>query len=189
MRTAGQSAVSVGADTRTAGSGQNLNDTDVFAGKIKLLFTPTDNYEAYLLYDYLDDNSGTVPGVNESEGGMLLPLLGFPSVQAAGWDDILSTGVTDQCPEGNSDGLCVKDGMHVDVRGLMLQQTLTFDDYTIKLMTGTRKQEEVLANTYTGEAFTSLFDASRNTTKESTQVELRLTSSFDGPFNFVVGGN
>ena len=97
--------------------------------------------------------------------------------------------MTDQCLEGNSDGLCVKDGMHVDVRGIQLQQTLNLGDYSIKLITGTREQEEVLANTYTGEAFTSLFDASRNTTKESTQVELRVSSSYDGPFNFVAGAN
>ena len=91
-----------GIGTRTVGSGENLNNTDVLTGKIKVLFQPTDNYEAYFTYDYLDDDSGTVPGVNESEPTMLLPLLGFPSVQQANQHDVFSTGVTNQCVEGNS---------------------------------------------------------------------------------------
>ena len=49
------------------GGGENLNNTDVFAAKAKILWTPTDNYEAYFIYSHLDDNSGSPPGVNESE--------------------------------------------------------------------------------------------------------------------------
>jgi iron complex outermembrane recepter protein len=176
-------------DTRTRGSGENLNDTDVFAGKIKLLWQPTDSYEAYFIFDYLDDNSGTVPGVNESEPTMLLPLLGFPSIQQAGLNDPLSTGVTNQCIGGNPDGLCLVAGQRVDVRGYQLHQRLDVGDYTVRLILGHREQEEILPNTYTGEAFRSLFDASRNTTKEATHYELRATSNLDGPFNFVVGAS
>ncbi|MEZ5596823.1 MAG: hypothetical protein R3E84_10585 [Pseudomonadales bacterium] len=40
----------------------------------------------------------------------------------------------------------------------------------------------------TGEAFVSLFDATRNLEREQFQQELRLQSEFDGPFNFIVGG-
>ena len=174
-------------DTNTRGSGENLNDTDIFAGKIKLLWQPTDNYEAYFMFDYLDDNSGTVPGINESEPGMLLPLLGFPSIQQAGHGDIFSTGVTNQCVGGNADGLCLVAGQRVDVRGYQLHQRLEAGDFTVRLLLGHREQEEILPNTYTGEAFRSLFDAARNTTKEATQYELRANSNFDGPFNFVVG--
>ena len=176
-------------NTRTVGSGENLNNTDVFAGKIKVLFQPTENYEAYFLFDFLDDNSGTPPGVNESEPSMLLPLLGFPSIQAANHKNVFSTGVTNQCPEGNSDGLCVSAGHRVNVEGYMLQQTLTLDKVTLKAITGWRNQEEILASTYTGEAFLSLFDATRNTIKKNTQIELRGNTTFDGPFNFVAGAS
>jgi len=174
-------------DTRNTGSGENLNDTDVFAGKIKLLWQPRENYEAYFMFDYLKDRSGTVPGINESEPGMLLPLLGFPSIQQAGHGDVLDTGVTNQCVEGNPRGLCLTAGMQVDVKSYQLHQTLEVADYSIKLLLGHREQDEVLPNSYTGEAFRSLFDAARNTTKDSTQAELRITSGFDGPFNFVAG--
>jgi len=176
-----------GLGTRTVGSGEHLNNTDVFAGKIKVLWQPVENYEAYFLFDYLDDNSGSPPGVNESEPGMALPGLGFPSIQESGHDNPLTTGITNQCFEGNSKGLCVKAGHRTNVEGYLLHQTLTLDKVTLKAITGWRKQEEILASTYTGEAYASLFDASRNTTKENTQIELRGNTTFDGPFNLVGG--
>jgi iron complex outermembrane receptor protein len=178
-----------GLGRRTVGSGEKLNDTDVFATKLKVLWQPNEMYEAYFLFDWLDDNSGSPPGVNESEPGMLLPLLGFDSIQATGHDDVLSTGVTNQCFEGNKDGFCVADGHKVDVEGYMLHQTLTLDSVTLKLIAGWRNQEEILASTYTGEAYASLFDASRNTTKRNTQVELRAATDLDGPVNFVAGAS
>jgi iron complex outermembrane receptor protein len=171
---------------RAVGSGDKLNNTDVLAGKIKLLFQPTDHYEAYFMYDYLNDDSGSPPGVNESEPTMLLPLLGFPSIQQAGHDNVYSTGETDQCFEG-SRAFCLKDGHRVDVQGYQLHQTLTFDKLTLKAITGWREQKEILPSTYTGEAYASLFDASRNTVKKNTQIELRGTTTFDGPVNLVGG--
>ena len=185
----GPGAVPPGVSTQTTGSGENLNNTDVFAGKLKLLWQPTDNYEAYFMFDYLDDNSGSPPGVNESEPTMLLPLLGFPSVQQAGHEDILSTGVTNQCQEGNPDGLCVSAGHRVDVRSFMVHQTLDLEQYSFKMILGRREMKERLASTYTGEAFNSLFDATRNTTRDQNQFELRASSSLDGPFNFVAGAS
>ncbi len=185
----GPAPVPPGISTRTVGSGEHLNGTDVFAGKVKLLWQPSERYEAYFMYDYLDDTSGSPPGVNESESSMLLPLLGFPGVQDAGLKDILSTGVTNQCVEGNPDGLCITAGHRVSVKSYQLHQTLDIGDYTAKLILGTRKMEEILPNTYTGEAFTSLFDASRNTTRDQDQYELRVTSNYTGPFNFVAGAS
>ncbi len=185
----GPAPVPDGISTRTVGSGENLNDTDVFAGKVKLLWQPNDRYEAYFLFDYLNDDSGTVPGVNESESDMLLPLLGFPSIQDAGNDNEFSTGVTNQCVEGNPDGLCLTAGSRVNVESYMLHQALELEDYSIKLILATREMTERLPDTYTGEAFTSLFDAARNTTRDQDQYELRVNSNYDGPFNFVAGAS
>ncbi len=174
-------------DGPNRGGGENLNNTDVFAGKLKLLWTPTDNYEAYFIYSHLNDDSGSPPGVNESEPAMLLPLLGFPSIQQAGQSDPLSTGVTNQCV--GSEAFCIPQGHRVDVEQIQLHQTLTTDQLTWKLIYGKRDMEEILPSTYTGEAFLSLFDASRNTTKDQQQLELRVSSEFDGPFNFVAGAS
>ncbi len=172
---------------RTVGSGEKINNTDVLAGKIKLLWQPIESYEAYFMFDYLNDDSGSPPGVNESEPTMLLPLIGFPSIHQAGQKNVYSTGITNQCFEGNPDGLCLTAGHRVDVEGYLLHQTLTLDKVTLKAITGWRNQEEILPSTYTGEAYASLFDASRNTTKRNTQVELRASTTFDGPFNMVGG--
>ena len=183
----GPAPVLPGISTQTRGSGENLNNTDVFAGKVKLLWQPMDNYEAYLMFDYLDDDSGSPPGVNESEPDMLLPLLGFPSIQAAGLDGPYSTGVTNQCVGGNPNATCITAGHRVNVKGVALHQTLDFSDYTAKVILAHRNQRERLPSTYTGEAFTSLFDATRNTTRIADQYELRLSSNYDGPFNFLGG--
>lgn len=176
-------------DTRTVGGGENINGTDIFSGRFKLLFTPTDNYEAYFTFDILRDRSDNIPGINETPGGegFLLELLGFPGIQQAGHTDVFRTGVTNQCIEGNSQGLCLSAGQRVSVESYNLQQKLNLDTISFHLITAYRKQREILPNTYTGEAFTSLFDASRNTVKENAQFELRASTSFDGPFNFVSG--
>ncbi|MCC5888632.1 MAG: TonB-dependent receptor [Gammaproteobacteria bacterium] len=176
-------------DTQARGSGERLNGTDIFAGTVKLLWQPSDNYEAFFKYEMLRDSSGTVPGVHETPAGegFLLPLLGFPGIQEAGHSDVYSTGVTNQCVAGNRDGLCLTSGQRIEVNGFHLHQRLDLDQFTVRLLTGYREQKEVLPNTYVGEAFTSLFDSNRNTVKDSLQVEMRLNSNFDGPFNFVGG--
>jgi iron complex outermembrane receptor protein len=78
-------------------------------------------------------------------------------------------------------------GHQVEADGYYLTMTFNFDDFTLKSISGMRDQEEILASTYTGEAYTSLYDASRNSEREQTQQEFRLTSELEGPFNFVAG--
>ena len=199
-------------DTTNRGGGERLNGSDTFAGKFKVLFTPTDNYEAYLMLEILRDRSEAVPGINESPAlgeldpgvtrlndgtfvrnnpsFMLLPLLGFDGVQAAGINnpkDFYDTGTTGQCFGGGA--FCQTSGHRVNVEVYNLQQTLTLDAVTFKLITAYRTMSEILPDTYTGERFTSLFDASRNTTRDQAQMELRASTTFDGPFNFVAGAS
>ncbi|MCC5872091.1 MAG: TonB-dependent receptor [Gammaproteobacteria bacterium] len=173
------------------GSGEKLNGTDILAGTAKVLWQPTENYEAFFKWEVLRDRSGNIPGVNETPSGegFLLPLLGFPGIQEAGHNDVFSTGVTNQCAEGNPKGLCLTAGQRVEVDGFHLHQRFDTENLTFRLLTGYREQREILPNTYVGEAFNSLFDASRNTVKDSLQLEFRVSSSFDGPFNFVAGAS
>jgi iron complex outermembrane receptor protein len=68
-------------------------------------------------------------------------------------------------------------------------------NHTLYGIVGRRDQDEHLPNTYTGAAPLntvtgqplSLFDATRDTTRETTQAELRLASKLDGPLNYVAG--
>jgi iron complex outermembrane receptor protein len=179
-------------------AGGRANGTDVFAGKFKVLFTPTDNYEAYFIMEVLRDHSESVVSENDSpiigqidpDGGpqaMLLPLLGFASrtqVDPGKW----VSAIDNQCAGNNPRGLCVPSGHRVEVMGYNLQQSLNLDAVDFKLITAYRKQKEILPSTYPGEAFASLFSASRNLEREQIQLELRAATKFDGPVNFVAGG-
>jgi iron complex outermembrane receptor protein len=169
----------------TQGAGEELGSKDVFAAKSKLLWKPNDLYEAYFIWEFVRDDSGSVPGVNETPAGegFLFELLGFPGIAAAGHGDPFSTGLTNQ---GN--GLNLRDGHVVDIDGYYLNQSFRFENFSVKSITGYREQEETLPSTYTGEAFLSLFDATRNLEREQIQQELRFVTEFDGPLNFVVGG-
>ncbi|MYF09593.1 MAG: TonB-dependent receptor, partial [Gammaproteobacteria bacterium] len=82
----------------------------------------------------------------------------------------------------------IRDGHRVDVDGYYFHQQINFDLGYIKSTTGYREQQETLPSTYTGEAFLSLYDATRNLEREQFQQEVRFVSELDGPFNFVAGG-
>ena len=169
----------------TTGAGERLSGKEVLAAKSKLLWQPNDRYEAYFIWEVVRDDSDSPASVNETPAGegFLLELLGFPGIHAAGHSDPFSTGVTQQ---GN--GINIRDGHRVDVDGYYLTQTLGFDQFSIKSITGLREQEETLPSTYTGEAFISLFDATRNLEREQFQQEVRFITEFDSPLNFVAGG-
>ncbi|MFN3233285.1 MAG: TonB-dependent receptor [Alphaproteobacteria bacterium] len=171
---------------KNRGDGERLNGTDVFAGTVKALFTPTDNYEAYFIFRVLRDRSDSPPGVNETPAGQgfLLPLLGFDGIDVTG-GSIYSTGVDNSCWDQRA--FCIPRGHRVNVEEYHLHQKLSLDEVTLQLLIGYRDHEEILPSTYTGEAFRSLFDASRNTKEEQFQIELRASTEFDGPFNFVFG--
>ena len=171
-------------NTRTSGNHESLNDKNIFAGKAKVLWQPNNAYEALVTYEIVRDRSDSPPGVNESPAGegFLLPLLGFAGIQEAGHGDPYKTGVTQQ-----ANGVNLRAGHQVDVDGIYLKQSLEVGSFTLTSITGYRYQEETLASTYTGEAFNSLFDASRNLERAQFQQEFRLISNLDGPFNFVAG--
>lgn len=171
-------------DTNTVGDGGELNEKDVLAFKTKVLWKPTDNYEALLTWEYSRDNAGAPPAVNETPAGegFLWDALGFPGTPTTGFGDVYQTGQSNQ---GN--GVNVHDGHQVDVDGVYLTQTLNLENFTIKALVGHRETEETLASTYTGEAFNNLFDASRNLERTEEQFEIRVLSDFEGDINFVAG--
>lgn len=170
-------------DLAVAGNGRRLGGKDVMATKAKLLWEPTENYSAYLIFENVRDRSDSPPGVNESSETDLLTLLGFPGIQLAGQRDVFSTLIT-----GNDD-IRMDAGHRVDANGLYLTQTLALGAGEITSITGYREERQRLPSTYTGEAFRTLFDSSRHTERYTFQQELRFASLLDGPFNFVLGAN
>jgi iron complex outermembrane receptor protein len=168
--------------TTVFGSGGRLGGKDVFAARAKLLWEPNDTYAAYFIFEGVRDRSDSPPGVNESSATDLLTLLGFPGITKG--DDVFSTLITH-----NNNGILEDVGHKVDTEGVYLTQTLAVPGGEIKSITGYREQRQQLPSTYTGEAFETLFDSTRNTERFTTQQELRYVSKLDGPLNFVAGGN
>jgi iron complex outermembrane receptor protein len=170
-------------DTTATGTGGRLGGKDVLAAKAKLLWQPNDWYEGYLIGEVVRDRSDSPPGVNESTATDLLTALGFPGIQLAGQRDPFSTLIS------HNGVIHMDDGHKVDATGVYLTQSFKLDAGVIKSITGYREEEQRLPSTYTGESFLTLFDSTRNTERFTFQQELRFASDFDGPFNFVGGGN
>jgi iron complex outermembrane receptor protein len=170
------------------GNGDDIGGTDVLAAKLKFKWQPNDFYMADLIFEYVEDRGDTVAAANETAlasqnggEGYLWPVAGFPGI---GSGDPFSTG---QSYTANK-AVDIPGGHEIDANGLFLNQHFSFENYEVKWILGYREQDEVLASTYTGEAYTSLYDASRNSERETFQNEVRVSSEYDGPFNFVTGG-
>jgi iron complex outermembrane recepter protein len=170
-------------DTTATGNGERLGGKNVLAAKGKLLWEPNDTYSAYLILEGVQDRSDSPPGVNESVAGDLISLLGFPGIGVAGQKNVFSTLIS------NNDDINMEKGHRVDSLGIYLTQDINLASGQIKSITGYREEQQRLPSTYTGEAFQTLFDSTRNTERFTFQQELRFASDFEGPFNFVAGAN
>jgi iron complex outermembrane receptor protein len=172
------------------GSNERTGGEDVLNGRIKAQWTPNDNLRFLLQYEYMRDKSDAVPSFNDtpSGAGYVWELIGFPSPSGNPLDNMAST-------ERNDSLLKMGQGQRIDVDGLYLNMEWELGGHTLFAVAGQRDQDEHLPNTYTGAAPTnvdtgeplSLFDASRDTTRETTQFELRLASNSEGPLNYVLG--
>ena len=169
------------------GRGEDIGGKDVLAAKLKFKWQPNDFYNADLIFEYVKDRGDTVATSNETPlasqnggEGYLWPIAGFPGI---GNGDPFSTGQS----YTDTRAVDIPGGHEIDAEGIYLNQTFSFDQYEVKWILGKREQDEILASTYTGEAYTSLYDASRNSERETLQNEFRLSSNYDGPFNFVTG--
>jgi iron complex outermembrane receptor protein len=175
-----------------AGDGARVGGPDVFNGRAKLLFKPTENVKALLQYEIVRDRSASPATVNTTPnepGRFLFALLGLPG--ATSGDPINQGGVS------NRKGLLVdiQNGHRIDVDGLYLNIDADTDAGTFTSVTGYRNQRSKLGSTYPGVApvapdgeINSLFDANRSDNRKTFQQELRFASKFSGPLNFVAGG-
>jgi len=164
------------------GDGGDLGGDDVFSGRAKILWQPTEDFNALFQYEIVRDKGDTPPIVAESGPGYLFPLWGYP---AAPGDPLDNAGNTLR----NDFFLNMTDGHQVDIDGFYLQPQWDLGNYAIYGNIGFRDQESRLPSSYTGSTGPqSLFDATRDDNRETTQAEIRLASDLDGPLNFVVGG-
>ncbi len=170
-----------GIDGQTGqGDGSDLGGDDVLSLRAKLLWSPTDNFNALFQYEYIEDEGDSPPIVNETPAGYTFDAWGFTS---EGGDPLKSAGVTNQ----DDFLLEMSQGHLIDIEGYYLNMDWALGDYTLYSVTGWRNQESHLPSTYTGKVFETLFDATRDDERETFQQEIRLVSDLDGPFNFVTG--
>ncbi len=177
--------------TTGSGTGERTGGQDSISGRAKAQWNITDTFTALLQYEILRDRSDAVPSFNDTppNGPYLWNALGFTRPAGDPIDNVASTQRNDLL-------LGMGKGQIIDVDGVYLNLDWEISD-TLKLYsnTGYREQLEHLPNTYTGAAPVntvtgqplSLFDATRDTDRETFQQEIRLASELDGPFNYVVG--
>lgn len=178
------------------GNGASVGGTDVTNGRLKLLWEPTAKISALLQYEYLRDTSDAIPTVAETpkNGGgssfFLFDALGVGAPYPRSSDPLDNAGIS------NRQGGLIKmqDGQKIDVDGVYLNLDIQTKYGTITSISGMRKQDSRLPNTYTGQApvaadgeVLSLFDANRSDDRKTYQQELRFASDLGGNFDFVTG--
>jgi len=173
-----------GSPNKSAGGDDNLN------GRIKAEWKPMDGLTFLAQYEIMRDRSDAVPAYNDTPPGgpYLWNALGFTRPKGDPLDNMGSTQRHDSL-------LKMDEGQVIDVDGIYLNMEWDVGFGTIYANAGKRTQDEHLPNTYTGAApvnqvtgeVISLFDATRDTNRDTTQFEARFASDFDGSVNFVAG--
>lgn len=175
---------------RGSGTGATTGGDDVVNGRIKAQWNASDNLTLLLQIEKMRDRSDAVPSFNDTppDGPYLWNFLGFTRPTGDPLDNMASTQRSDALLEMDK-------GQRIDVDGIYLNAEWDLGSHTLFASAGTRDQKEHLPNTYTGAAPInsitkqplSLFDATRDTDRETSQLEVRIASKNDGPINYVVG--
>ncbi|MGC6471857.1 MAG: TonB-dependent receptor [Parvibaculales bacterium] len=164
-----------------AGDGRDLGAEDVFSGRFKVLYQPSDDFSALFQVEAIRDNSDAVPSINESPASFVWSNFGLTRLPGDPLDNAASTNRDDQ-------NLNMSGGHQVDVDGYYMNLEWDLGDKTLTSITGYREQESRLPSTYTGVSGNfSLFDANRADDRETFQQEIRLASDGDGPLDYVLG--
>jgi iron complex outermembrane receptor protein len=172
--------------TSGAGDGRKVGGDDVKSMRAKLLFEPSDQFSAVAQFELIRDDSDSPPSVNDTPLGdpnFVWNLLGL--TQDAG-DPLDHGAVTNR----DDQGLHMSAGHQVDVNGYYLNMDWTpTETISFKSITGYRKQESQLPNTYTGEIGpVSLFDANRADLRETFSQEIRANIQLSDQMDVVLGG-
>ena len=176
--------------------GKSAGGKDVWQARVKLLFEPSSRIHALFQYEWLRDQSQTVPSVNENylykgTTPFLTDLLHTIRQNPSSSDPLDNAAITYK-----QNGLIkMRNGQRISVDGLYLNADIDFDVGTLTSVSGYRSQRSRIPNSYAGAAPIaadgqplSFFDATRDDNRKTWQQEVRFASSFSGPFNFVAGG-
>lgn len=172
--------------TSGQGDGSDVGGDDVFSGRFKLRWQPSDDLNLNLTYEIVRNDGDTAVAVNgtpPNEPGYLWNILGLTADPG---EQVRVAAVTNR--EDNLLQMGSR-GHEIDVDGIYLHANWALSDkYSLAGIAGYRETDSWLPSTYTGEVGpVSLFDANRQDNRETTQVELRLASDLSGGFDWVLG--
>ena len=165
------------------GDGRDLGGDDVFSGRAKLLWEPSDVFSIVAQYEIVRDEGDSPPIVNESRAGYVFPVWGYPGANSGDPLDQAGSTLRDDL------GLRLTDGHRVDIDGFYVNAEWDINEnHTLFINAGSREQESRLPSSYTGTTGpVSLFDATRDDNRDTSQLEVRLGTNNDGPFNYTTG--
>jgi iron complex outermembrane receptor protein len=166
------------------GDGRDLGGNDVFSSRTKLLWSPNDDVNLTFQYELIRDEGDTPPIVSNSVDGVYFAtFFGLPGVYSGDPLDQAGNTLRDEF------GLKMTGGHLIDVDGIYLNGDIALnEDYTLYFNVGNREQISRLPSSYGGSSGpVSLFDATRDDDRDTSQVEVRLASDTDNALNFVVG--
>jgi iron complex outermembrane receptor protein len=173
------------------GDGSRVGGTNVFTGRAKLLWQPSDSLRLLFTYELLRDRSQTPGAINVTPTDLSpttgLPYFVFAQLGLPGHltgDPLTQAGITIR----NGYLIDTARGHRVDADGFHLNIDWTLAPGTLTWVQGYRSQESSLPSNYTGVVGPlSVFDANRSDNRKTWQQELRFASNTDGRFNYVVG--
>ena len=166
------------------GDGRDLGGSDVFSARTKLLWSPNEDFNLTLQYELIRDKGDTPPIVSTSVNGVYFATLwGLPGVDSGDPLDQAGNTLRDDF------GLKMTGGHLVDVDGIYLNGDYAInDDYTLYFNLGNREQISRLPSSYGGNPGpVSLFDATRDDDRDTSQAEVRIASDTDNAVNWVAG--
>jgi len=193
------------------GDGSDAGGDDVISGRFKLRWQATDDLDLNLTYELVRDESDSPPSVNGTPpvpAGADCTAADAPAACGYIWNALGFTmdpgdQVKVAAVSSREDTLLqFSRGHEIDVDGVYLHADWELSDsYTLNGVVGYRETDSWLPSTYTGEVITSaqavtadnpigqvsLFDANRQDNRETTQVELRLSSHYGSGINWLVG--
>ena len=171
------------AHTENIDTGKDDEGIDKTAFSISALFNPTDDFEAQLTYDYMDDESTYASSVNLTESNGLICFLLASCAET-------SYGISEA--NGYETSYSSKPFMAtLESDSINLTMSWNLGNYTLKSVTGYIDVNDVLDAEVTGAQdlapTVGVIEYTRYTESDQTSQEFNLNSNFDGPFNFVAG--
>ncbi len=187
-------------------NGEDAGGQDLLAGRAKLLFTPNENFDALLSFEWSEDESDTPMVLNTSteldpngfygaDGFYNGFGLGLPAYPGRGTGGSADVALGDPFESGlvpidqHTPGLAARKdtrGHWEDIMGVYLNMNIDFGGGTLTSITGFRSVDSDYYNDYVGENV-PIYSTIRSVYRDTFSQELRFAQSASERFSYVAG--